>query len=225
MSAVALLLGAGRGKRLESEAPKAFAVLGGRTLLARAVATVEACRSVEGFVVAAPPGWEARARSAAGPSAKLLEVVTGEDTRQASVRRALAVIPASVEAVVCHDVARPFATPSLFEAVLGALGQADGAVPAVAVADTVKRVVDGRVAETLAREGLVLVQTPQAFRRQALEAAHRAAERDGFQGTDDAALLERAGFSVAVVPGDPSNVKVTSPVDLRVAALFADDHG
>jgi 2-C-methyl-D-erythritol 4-phosphate cytidylyltransferase len=225
MRAVALLLGAGQGERLEGETPKAFVAVAGRTLLAHAVGTVEGCAVVESFVVAAPPGWEARARSAAGPSPKLLEVVTGGESRQASVRRALAAVPASFDAVVCHDVARPFAAPRLFESVLGALGEADGAVPALAVPDTVKRVDDGRVAETLPREGLVLVQTPQAFRRGVLEAAHRAAQEEGFEGTDDAVLLERAGFTVAVVAGDPANVKITSKVDLRVAAVFAEDHG
>jgi 2-C-methyl-D-erythritol 4-phosphate cytidylyltransferase len=221
MRAAALLLGAGRGERLEGDAPKAFAAVAGRTLLELAVATLDSCPAVGGFVIAAPEGWEARARSAAGPSGKLLDVVAGGETRQASVRRGLEAIPASFDAVVCHDVARPFAVPALFASVLDALRRADGAVPAVPVPDTVKRVDDGRVAETLPRAGLVLVQTPQAFRREALEAAHRAAVAEGIEGTDDASLLERAGFTVAVVAGDPANVKITRPIDLRVAALLA----
>jgi 2-C-methyl-D-erythritol 4-phosphate cytidylyltransferase len=105
--------------------------------------------------------------------------------------------------------------------VLDGLAGADGSVPSLPVADTVKRVDDGMVAETVARDGLVLVQTPQAFRREALTAAHQAAEADGFVTTDDAALLERAGFRVAVVPGDPANIKITRPEDLRVASALA----
>ncbi len=214
MRVAALLLGAGRGRRLGQETPKAFAELEGRTLLAWAVGVVESCAEVEGFVVAAPPGWEAAARTEAASSAKLLSVVTGGETRQASVRAALKTVPEEFDAIVCHDVARPRATPGLFVKVLAALGRADGAVPGIPTPDTVKRVADGLVAETLARDDLMLIQTPQAFHRLALEGAHLAAQAEGNDATDDAALLERAGFQVAVVPGDPANRKVTVPEDL-----------
>jgi 2-C-methyl-D-erythritol 4-phosphate cytidylyltransferase len=214
MRVAALLLGAGRGRRLARETPKAFVELEGRTLLSRAVDAVESCPEVEGFVVAAPPGWEAAARTEVSSSSKLLDVVTGGVTRQASVRAALETVPPRFDAVICHDVARPRATPELFARVLAALGWADGAVPGVPAPDTVKRVADGLVTETVARDGLVLVQTPQAFRRGALEDAHRVAEAEGEAATDDAALLERAGFRVAVVRGDPANRKVTVPEDL-----------
>lgn len=217
----ALLLGAGRGERLAGQTPKAFADLAGRSLLGHAVAVVEACQEVEGYVVTVPRGWEARAAEIAGGSAKLLAMVEGGETRQESVRAALRALPGEFTAVVCHDVARPLASPRLFVAVVAALADADGAVPAVPVPDTVKRVDDGRVTETLPRDGLMLVQTPQAFRRAPLEAAHRAASDDDFQATDDAALLERAGYDVAVVPGDPINLKVTWPEDLRLASLLA----
>jgi 2-C-methyl-D-erythritol 4-phosphate cytidylyltransferase len=123
--------------------------------------------------------------------------------------------------VICHDVARPLASAALFDAVLDGLAGADGAVPSTPVADTVKRVDDGVVVETVHRDGLVMVQTPQAFTREALTAAHRAAEADGYTATDDAALLERVGFRVAVVPGDPANIKITRPEDLLVASALA----
>lgn len=221
MGAGALLLGGGRGERLAGRDPKAFALVEGRTLLELALSSVEACPRIEACVVVAPEGWEGRARSIAGPRPKLVEVVGGGDTRQASVSRGLDALPEALDVVVCHDVARPFAIPELFEAVLDGLVGADGAVPAVPLPDTVKRVDDGMVTETVPREGLVLVQTPQAFRREALVAAHRAAEADGFTATDDAALVERAGFRVAAVPGDPSNIKITRPEDLPVASILA----
>jgi 2-C-methyl-D-erythritol 4-phosphate cytidylyltransferase len=217
----AVLLGGGRGERLSGQDPKAFVSLEGRTLLERAVSTVEACSRIEGFVVVAPETWEGRARTIVGPRDRLADVVAGGGTRQDSVRRGLDALPEALDVVICHDVARPMATPALFEAVLDGLVGADGAVPSLPVADTVKRVYDGMVAETVARDGLVLVQTPQAFRRAALEAAHRAAEADGFVATDDAALLERAGFRVAVVPGEPANIKITRPEDLRLASALA----
>jgi 2-C-methyl-D-erythritol 4-phosphate cytidylyltransferase len=221
VAAGVLLLGGGRGERLSGPDPKAFALLDGRTLLELAVSTVEACGRVEGFLVVAPEGWEGRARTIVGPRPRLIDVVVGGGTRQDSVRRGLAALPEPFDVVICHDVARPLASAELFDAVLGGLAGADGSVPSVPVPDTVKRVDDGMVAETVLRDGLVLVQTPQAFTREALTAAHRAAEADGFTGTDDAALLERAGFRVAVVPGDTANIKITRPEDLRVASALS----
>jgi 2-C-methyl-D-erythritol 4-phosphate cytidylyltransferase len=223
VAAGAILLGGGRGERLSGPDPKAFASLDGRTLLERAVTAAESARGVEGFVVVAPPGWEGRARTVVGPRSGLVDVVAGGATRQESVRRGLDALPEAFDVVICHDVARPVASPALFEAVLHGLAGVDGVVPSVPLVDTVKRVDDGVVAETVHRDGLVVVQTPQAFRRAALVEAHRAAEADGFIGTDDAALLERAGFRVAVVPGDPANIKITGPEDLPLASALLRD--
>ena len=117
-----------------------------------------------------------------------------------------------------HDGARPLASPALFGAVVDAVtGGADAAVPAVAMADTVKRVEDGVVTATVARHGLVTVQTPQAFRADILRAAHDA----GADATDDATLVEARGATVRVVPGDPRNIKVTTAADLEVAQALA----
>jgi 2-C-methyl-D-erythritol 4-phosphate cytidylyltransferase len=216
MSVAALLLAAGLGERLGGGGAKGLVELGGRPLLSYSVEAVDRASSIEAFVVAAPPGLEDAAKRAAS-SPKLLAVVAGGETRQASVRAALDAVPEGFDAVVCHDVARPFAGPELFDRVVAALAGADGAVPALPVSDTVK-VVDGEVVlETLPRHRLVVVQTPQAFRRAAVEAAHRAARGASLVATDDAALLERAGFRVVTVNGDPSNRKITVPEDLRWA--------
>jgi 2-C-methyl-D-erythritol 4-phosphate cytidylyltransferase len=220
MRAVALLLAAGRGERLAGARPKAFLELGGRTLLEHAVAAVQACPDVEGHVVAAPEGWEEEAAGIGRRSGKHFAVVPGGPSRRTSVEEALAAVPEAFDAVICHDVARPLASPKLFSAVLAPLDRADGAIPVLAVSDTVKRVAEGVVLGTVAREGLALAQTPQAFRREALEAAHA---RDADEATDDAVLLERAGFRVAVVPGEPSNLKITVPQDLRLARALLDD--
>lgn len=223
MRAAGILLAAGRGARLGEQSPKALVPLGGEPLLVRALRTAEACPRIAGLVIVAPVGYEDEAISLVTGSTKLLAVVPGGVTRQDSVRRGLRGLSGDLDAVVCHDVARPFATPALYDRVLDALEGADGVVPVVPVADTVKRVRGGLVLETVPRDDLVLVQTPQAFRRSSLEEAHRRAERDGFTGTDDATLLERAGFAVATVPGDPRNLKITDPGDLeRAAALLTD---
>jgi 2-C-methyl-D-erythritol 4-phosphate cytidylyltransferase len=144
--------------------------------------------------------------------------VTGGPTRSASVRAGLTAVPDAAEVVVVHDAARPFAEPALFTAVIEAVrAGADAAVPGLPLPDTVKRTHGDRVVETLPREQLVAVQTPQAFRAAALRSAHRS----GADATDDAALVEAAGGRTVVVPGDRRNLKITTPEDLAIAAAFA----
>ncbi|HEX2025247.1 MAG TPA: 2-C-methyl-D-erythritol 4-phosphate cytidylyltransferase, partial [Actinomycetota bacterium] len=196
MRTVAVLLAAGRGQRLGAGRPKAFVELAGMTLLARAVATVEECPEVDGFVVVAPEGSEERASEAMGRSEKGVPVVVGGPSRQSSVAAALTALPERADVIVCHDVARPLASPKLFSAVVAAVDRADGAIPVLPVTDTLKQVQGDEVTETVDRTDLVAVQTPQAFRREALMAAHRHADTVASAGpaTDDAALLEAAGF-------------------------------
>jgi len=144
-------------------------------------------------------------------------LVTGGPTRAASVRAGLAAVPLPAEVVVVHDAARPLASVELFEAVIGAVREgADGAVPGLAVTDTLKRVDDVRVTATVDRMGLVAVQTPQAFDAAVLRAAHAGTA----EATDDAALVEELGGTVVVVAGDPRNLKVTGPADLMIAAAL-----
>jgi 2-C-methyl-D-erythritol 4-phosphate cytidylyltransferase len=132
------------------------------------------------------------------------------------------VVPASAAVVVVHDAARPCASPALFDAVVAAVrAGADAAVPGLPIADTVKRVDGDRITETLARSELVAVQTPQAFAAAALRAAHEG----GGDATDDAALVEAAGGRAVVVPGEPGNLKITRPDDLRVAGALAAERG
>jgi len=147
-------------------------------------------------------------------------VVTGGATRGASVRAGLEAVPGDAGFIVVHDAARPLAAPGLFRAVVDAVrsGRVDGAVPVIPVADTLKRVADGRVVATVDRDGLVAIQTPQAFEASALRAAHAG----GPEATDDAGLLEAAGWTVGTVEGDPRNLKLTRPEDLALAeALLA----
>jgi 2-C-methyl-D-erythritol 4-phosphate cytidylyltransferase len=128
-----------------------------------------------------------------------------------SVRAGLAVVPDDAEVIVVHDAARPAASSALFRSVIRAVEEgADGAIPGLPVVDTLKRTQDGVVVETLDRRGLVNVQTPQAFRPAALRDAHAT----NGEATDDAALVERVGGRVVVVPGDPNNIKLTRPADL-----------
>ena len=222
MGAAAILLAAGSGERLGLRMPKAFVELDGRPLIAIALETVRACRRITTVVVTVPAGWEERTSELLGGGVK---VIAGGPTRQRSVALGLEALGDGndLDSVVCHDTARPRASVGLFDAVLVALENADGAVPGIPVVDTLKRVEDGLVLETISRYGMVAVQTPQAFRLAVLRRAHADAERDNVQATDDAALLERSGFRVAVIPGDPANIKITEPSDLRIASERSGD--
>jgi 2-C-methyl-D-erythritol 4-phosphate cytidylyltransferase len=149
--------------------------------------------------------------------AEVAALATGGASRAESVRAGLAVVPLGAEIVVVHDAARPLASDELFDAVIGAVRDgADGAVPGLAVADTLKRVDDVRVTATVDRVGLVAVQTPQAFDARILRAAHAGSA----DATDDAQLVEAIGGTVVVVPGDPRNLKITGPADLMIAAAL-----
>ena len=222
--AVAIVLAAGSGDRLGRGEPKAFLDVAGTPMVVRAAEAVAACPAVGSLVVAVPRGHERNARTIVAPG-KPVVVVSGGRSRHASVRAALASVPDSASFIVCHDAARPFASPQQFVLVLGALEVtpgAAGAVPVVPVSDTVKRVRGGFVVRTEgSREELTLAQTPQAFRASALRDAHARAVQAGREFSDDAAALEWAGYRVAAVAGDPENFKITTPQDLALAELVA----
>jgi len=211
----AIVLAAGSGSRLGSGEPKALLAVAGVPMVVRAVRSVA---SVAGeVVVAAPAGSEDRVREAFGAAGEV-RIVTGGPTRQASVRAALEAVSPECEIIVVHDAARPFATTELAATVISMVARGDdGAVPVVAIPDTVKRVRGGQVFATEDRSELGLAQTPQAFRASVLRRAHARAEAAGLDLTDDAALVEWAGHRVAVVPGEPGNFKITTVADLERA--------
>jgi 2-C-methyl-D-erythritol 4-phosphate cytidylyltransferase len=205
---------------------KQFSELAGRPVLEWAV---QACRPCSAGVVLVVPATDAASGAAEAPDPHGADaVVSGGATRADSVRCGLAAVPSEAAIIVVHDAARPLASPALFEAVIAAVteGGADGAVPGVPLRDTIK-VVDesGRVTDTLDRDRLVAVQTPQAFNAAALRRAHAEAAPDAATpaaampaaATDDAMLVEALGGTVLVVPGEPGNLKITDPDDLMAA--------
>ena len=216
--AVAIVLAAGRGERMDTTIPKALVPFRGATIVARAVELASAAS--ESIVVVAPPGWEAEVHRAVGPF-DVDAVVAGGQTRQASVRAGLSAVPADIGRILCHDAARPLASPALFVRALEALEGWDGVVPVLRVIDTVKRVQDGRIEGTEPRDALALAQTPQAFTSAALRDAHERAAAAGFEGSDDALLLERAGYRVRAIDGERANLKITTAEDLRLAEALA----
>jgi len=218
----ALLVAAGAGKRLEIDRPKAFASLGGRPLLAESLDRLDRSPWLDAIVVAAPAGWEEPAILLAEELAatKVVSCVTGGATRVDSVRAALDDVPDEALVVLVHDAARPLIDDAVIERVLAPLSDGfDGAVPVLSIPDTVKRVDNGVVVETVARDDLVGAQTPQAFLAPALR---RAFGGDLSEATDCASLVERVGGRVAVTVGDRRLLKVTTAADLTlVEALLA----
>ena len=219
MTCWAVLAAGGRGERLGGNRPKAFSRLGDRPLLAESLERLENSGWVDQIVAAAPPGWEEPVTLLAEELAcsKVMASVTGGSTRSASVRAAMAEVPADAAVVLVHDAARPLLTEEVIERVLAPLSDGwDGAVPVVPVPDTVKRVAGDQVVETLDRSELVLAQTPQAFVADVLRAALEA----GGDASDCAALVEARGGRVKVVEGDPRLLKVTTPEDLELVAKW-----
>lgn len=216
MSVWTVLAAAGRGKRLGLDRPKAFARLGGRPLLAESLERLERSDWIEAIVVVAPPGWEEPAILVAEElgCGKVVACVAGGETRSESVRAGVGEVADDATVVIVHDAARPLLPDDVIERVIGPLGEGwDGAVPALALADTVKRVRGDEVVETLDRSELVAVQTPQAFDASILR---QALGSDVASASDCAALVEAQGGRVCVVEGDPRLLKVTSTADLAL---------
>lgn len=213
-----VLVAAGSGQRLAAGVPKALVQIGGRTMIGHCLRTAGEVARIRQVVIVAPA--EEVLTVAEDPAAAGMIVVAGGTSRDASVRAGLAALAEDIEVVLVHDAARPFTPPEVFERVLDALRTADAVIPAVPVADTIKRVRHAIVVGTPARDELVAVQTPQGFRRAVLESAH--AGRGG-DVTDDAMLVEQAGVPVHVVAGSPRSFKVTSPFDLMVARAMQED--
>lgn len=219
MSVWAILVAGGRGERLGLDHPKAFAKLGEDPLLAEPLRRLDDSGWIDAIVVVVPAGWEEPAILLAEElgCGKVSACVAGGEARADSVRAGLAEVPADAIAVLVHDAARPLVSDDVIERVLTPLSEGwDGVVPGLPVADTLKRVDgDGRVLETVARDAVYAVQTPQAFPADVL----RRALAGESAATDCAGSVEAAGGRVKVVPGDPRLLKVTTTEDLaRVAA-------
>jgi len=213
VTAGAILLCAGRGERLGAGIEKALADLAGRPLFTWSLATLARVEAIASIVVVGPPALRAAAGAA---GARVSAWVAGGETRQASVASGLRALPAEATFVAVHDAARALVSTAVIERTLAGARAHGAAIAAVRLEDTLKRG-EGTIEETVPRAGLWRAQTPQAFRRDWLEAAHA---RAAAVATDDAALVEALGHPVALVEGDPSNFKITTPADLRLAEAW-----
>ena len=220
MELAVILAGAGEGRRMEGLGPKLLLDLDGNTLLERAVLPFLAHPVVGEIVAVVPEALLGMAKDALGrvPRERVVgaRAVAGGASRQESVRLGLETISTQAAYVAVHDVARPLVTAALIDRVLEAARSHGAAIPAMPLRDTVKEVSAEKVVRTVPRESLRGAQTPQIFSRAILARAHTQGQ-GSTNATDDAALVEAIGFTVAVVPGEPTNVKITDPSDLIVA--------
>ena len=217
---VALLPAAGRGLRMGGSVPKQFLSLGGEPLIIQSLRILQAASVVDQIILAVPPAdveYCEREIVSRQRFIKVTRVVAGGAERQDSVRYALAQVPSSTDIVLIHDAVRPFVTVRMIDEVVAAARKEGAAIIALPMRDTVKQVrADGTIERTVDRAPLWLAQTPQAFRRDWIETAHRKAHAEGVRATDDASLVEWLGYLVTVVEGSGENIKVTRPEDLVI---------
>ncbi len=220
----AVIVAAGSGERLGAEHPKAFVAFGENPLIAASVLVLDDHPGIDGIVLVVPAGWEERATFMADDigAGKASIAVAGGASRSDSVALGVAEVPADAAVILVHDAARPIVPAALIDRVLAGFADgADGVIPVLPIADTVKRVdAAGRVVETLDRSELRSVQTPQAFQAEIFRRALAAPDRN--TGTDCASLVERIGGIVTTVEGDPRSLKITTRSDLERALELVD---
>ena len=218
MKTVVIIPAGGTGRRMGGEIPKQYLSLAGIPILVHTLREFQQSPFVNEIFLVVPEGDVTDVRRDLVERydlAKVSLVVAGGRERQDSVRNAIMHVRDEHEIILVHDGVRPFVTGALIERTVAGAKEFGAAVPGIPVRDTVKAAdATGRVVKTVQREGLWLVQTPQAFRREVILAAYERASADGFYGSDDASLVERTGIPVRMIPGDADNIKVTTPEDL-----------
>jgi 2-C-methyl-D-erythritol 4-phosphate cytidylyltransferase len=220
MKVTAIVPAAGLGRRAGGDVPKQFLPLRGIPILIRTLRNLTTPGLIDSLILAVPAGaeeWSRRQILAPYPLPPIIEIIPGGVERQESVFRALEGAPVESRLIVVHDAVRPFVSPDLLRRTIEAASSFGAAVAAVPAVETVKVVEGGFVQETPSRDRVWIAQTPQAFHGDLIREAHRRAVADGFQGTDDAMLVERLGVPVRVVPSYPENIKITTTEDLERA--------
>ncbi len=211
----AVVPAAGRGTRFGSPHNKIWADLGGRTVLSWTLSALHSHPEIDAIVLVGAVEELDRLRDEAAGLGKVAAVVAGGSTRQESVGNGLMALPEACELVLVHDAARPAVSPALITRVIEATRRVGAAVPGLPLSDTIKRAdPEGTILETVPREGLYAVQTPQGARLESLRAAYTALGNRVANMTDEAGILESAGFPVAIVPGEETNIKITRSGDL-----------
>lgn len=215
----AVIVAAGIGRRMGSEVPKQFLLLKGKPILWHTLACFQKCAAVREIVLVINPFWEKESRTIAADFPKVVSIVYGGEKRQDSVWAGLKEIKKR-GLVLVHDGVRPFVSENLIEAVVEGASKWGAVVPALPAKETVKWVESGVIKKTLPRHSIWLAQTPQGFKYEILKTAYIKAQVEALEFTDDASLVEQSGISVKVILGEPRNIKITTPEDLRWAEML-----
>ena len=228
MRTIAIIAAGGRGTRMGKPVCKQFLKLKGRSIIARTISKFQKSRSVDGIVVGVTPGEEGYfEREVLGDigEKKILRVVKGGDERQETVLNCLKVLPESCKIVLVHDGVRPFVSEGLIDRVVSEAALKGAVIPGLPAVDTTKVVNGGAVLKTLDRKKVWMIQTPQGFKKDIILKAYDTASTSGVTGTDDASLVEALGVKVYVINGERSNIKITTPEDLKLASLILENSG
>ena len=217
-----LIPAAGMGRRMGSDRNKLLLQLLGKPLLAWSLLAAESSSTIEWIGIIGQPADFADFKQILKELnfTKPVELIVGGETRQESVYNGLQALPQSAERVLIHDGARCLATPELFDRCSDSLATCKGLIAAVPVKDTIKVVEQEVITDTPDRSNLWAAQTPQGFEVELLKRCHDRGKKSGWQVTDDAALFEKCDLSVKIVPGEETNLKVTTPVDLAIAEFI-----
>jgi 2-C-methyl-D-erythritol 4-phosphate cytidylyltransferase/2-C-methyl-D-erythritol 2,4-cyclodiphosphate synthase len=215
---IAIVVAGGAGKRMGGETTKQFLPLGGRPILERTISALAASAQIDGILLALPSGLPAELKASYRGLPKVLQAVDGGTERQDSVRNALSAVPEEAEVILVHDAVRPFVSGDLLARCVALAREHGAVVPVVPVRETVKAWdPERKTLSTVDRSLLFRAQTPQAFRAGILRDAYEKAEAAGRRGTDDASLVEGAGYPVTPIPGEEANLKITIPEEFRMA--------
>jgi 2-C-methyl-D-erythritol 4-phosphate cytidylyltransferase len=220
MKISAIIVAAGKSKRIKDKLPKQFIKIGGKPVLTHTLESFERCEEVDEIILVVSEDWLTYCSTEVVDKyefKKIKRVISGGEKRQDSVYKALLAVPKNTAIVIIHDGVRPLINPSKITESIKMCKECQAVILAVPIKETVKRVEDGSVHTTLNRERLWTAQTPQTFDYETLLDAFEKAKKDGFTGTDDASLVERIGIKVKIIEGDYDNIKITTPEDLILA--------
>jgi 2-C-methyl-D-erythritol 4-phosphate cytidylyltransferase len=225
MKVGAIIAAAGFGRRMKTDRPKQLLALNGTPILIHTIRKFDVCSVIDHIIVTAPREAvdEVAALVAEAGFKKSVKVVEGGERRQDSVASGLQHLEPGTTIVAVHDAVRPFVTVEEIERVVRQAERSGAAILAVPILDTVKQAERDIIESTLAREHLVLAQTPQVFRTDILKEAFERAGKDEYYGTDESSLVERLGHPVAIVRGSERNIKITRPTDLTLARVFLEE--
>lgn len=220
-------MAAGRGRRTGEKIPKQFIPLKGKPLFLWSAEKFLNFPEIENLILVVPRGWEKKIKETLTSLSleKIGKVVEGGKERQDSVREGLKWVKDTTEGVLIHDAARPFVSFNLIKKVIEELKNTEAVVPGIEVRETIKWVEEGWIKETLPRENLWLIQTPQGFRKDLILLAYQRAEAQGWKAKDDATLVEKLGKRVKLVEGEEGNLKITFPFDFKLGEWLIENLG